>query len=85
MARTATITVTNSSNPATAHIGPFFADVRFGGRQVTKVGTAAMIRDFINQAVKSAAKHGVTLTVKDDTYKHDFTARGGLIGTPFSD
>ena len=84
MARTATLTVTLSTNPATAHIGPFFADLRVNGRQNTKVGTAEMIRDYINQAHAAASKAGVTLTVKDDTYKNDFTARGGLNGTPYA-
>lgn len=85
MARTATLTVTLSTNPATAHIGPFFADLRVNGRQNTKVGTAEVIRDYINTVEIQCIAHDITLTVQDETYKKDFTARGGLIGTSFSD
>jgi len=85
MARKATLTVTLSTNPATAHIGPFFADLRVNGRQNTRVGTAEMLRDYINEVDALATQNGIELTVSDDTYKTDFTSQGGLIGTRFSD
>lgn len=83
--RSATLTVTHSSNPATAHLGPFFADLRIGGKQATTTGTAEHVRNYINKRYAEATKHGVTLIVKDETYQKDFTARGGLIDTPYSD
>jgi hypothetical protein len=79
MARTATLTVTLSSNPATAHIGPYFADLRVNGRQRTKVGKVAEINDFIRKARIAADGYGVTLNVVDDTYKNDFTVNGGKL------
>lgn len=85
MARTATLTVSLSTNPQSAHIGPFIADLRVNGRQKTKVGTAADIREFILRVEVQCLAHNVTLTVSDETYQKDFTARGGLIGTEFSD
>ena len=85
MARTATLTVTHSTNPATAHIGPFFADLRVNGRQTTRVGTAANIREFILGVAAQCLAHNIILTVSDETYKQDFTACGGLIGMSFSD
>lgn len=84
--RTATLTVSLSTNPATAHIGPFFADLRINGRQITtRVGTAKMIGDFVNYAHVSAMCNGMLMTVIDETYKNNFTGRGGLIDTPYSD
>lgn len=90
MAKSAKIIVSLSTNPATAHIGPFFADFRNTSdgrnRQVTtRVGTAAMLAEFINKAHKAMSGAGIPLTVQDDTLNQDFTTRGGLIGTPFSD
>ena len=90
MAKTAKITVSLSTNPATAHIGPFFADLRdtTNGRNhqmTTRIGTAAMLAEFISNVHKACHEHSVELSFQDDTLKNDFTARGGLIGTPFSD
>ncbi len=42
MAHTATLKVSLSTNPQTAHIGRYFADLRVNGRQNTKVDTAVM-------------------------------------------
>ncbi len=84
MARTATLTVSLSTNPQTSHIGRYFADLRVNGRQTTRVGTAEMIRDFINKAHFAASAYDVTLEVEDKTFKSEFTQEGGLIGTPFA-
>lgn len=90
MNRTVKITITLSTDSRTAHIGPFFADMRDttngANRQMTtRVGTAAILADFINKAHSAASAADVTLSVSDETYRQEFTARGGLIGTAFSD
>lgn len=85
MAITATITVSVSTNPATAHLGRFFADLRVGGKQATTTGTVEYIRNWIVARNKEAAKRGVKLTVTDETYLSEFTKAGGLRGIVLSD
>jgi hypothetical protein len=73
------ITVSLSTNPATAHIGPFFADIRdtTGGRNrqmTTRVGTASYLKGFIKDAEVAAKRAGVSLTVEDSTHGKRFTA-----------
>ena len=85
--KTVKITISFSTNPAVP--GPFFADARdttngTNRQMTTRTGSAATLRDFINDAATAAQRAGVALTVEDDT-SGEFTGRGGLINTPFSD
>jgi len=74
----ATLTVSLSTNPATAHIGPYFADLRVGKRQNTKVGSVAEVRDYIKKAKMSAEAFGIELDITDETLNNEFTAKGGI-------
>lgn len=78
--RTATIKVSVSTNPATAHIGRYFADLRVNGRQRTKVGNAEMINKFIDDVLKQASRNDIQLTVVDETYRNEYSANGGVTG-----
>lgn len=90
MEYSAKIIVSLTTNPATDHIGPFIADFRntSGGRDrqvTTRIGTAATLAKFISEAYDAMSNAGIELTFHDATWDNMFTARGGLIGTPFSD
>ena len=78
--RTATIKVSVSSNPATAHIGRYFADLRVNGRQRTKVGNVETIISFVDAVLKHTNCNDIQLTVIDETYKNEYSANGGVTG-----
>jgi len=78
--RTATIKVSVSTNPATAHIGRYFADLRVNGRQKTKVGNAEMINKFIDDVLKHTTRKDIQLTVTDATFKSEYSVNGGVTG-----
>lgn len=74
MKKTMTATISISTNPATAHIGRYFIDVRDTSRQTQDPAgrqmTTRVVADpaeFLGELGAAAKTHGVELTVKDET------------------
>jgi len=61
----ATLTASISTNPTFAD--RYVADLRVGGRQSVRYRNATGVREFLSNARKAAAPHGITVEFIDET------------------
>jgi hypothetical protein len=71
MAKVATFKVSVSTD--TRIDGRYFADLRVGNRQTTRVTDAAGVEGFLNRARELAEPYGVTVVFTDETADHELS------------